>query len=188
MPTKYMSGDLFDNAHHAQAFAHGCNCQVSMGGGIAKRFRSRYPAMYEEYRKRCKAQPKQFNLGECWLWKSDNLPWVFNLGTQEGYWRSKANYEAIESSLRSMRRQADDEKLSSIAVPRIGVGYGGCRGRKSERSRRQYSAIGIARWRSMRNTFQETMFDHDRDGTDAVAIDRLRSLVRKENFRDHDRQ
>src|SRR5262249_34840272 len=61
MPIEYVSGDLFDNAHDAQAFAHGCNCQGSMGAGIAKTFRSRYPEMYEEYRRRCKAEPREFN-------------------------------------------------------------------------------------------------------------------------------
>ncbi len=125
MPTRYVSGDLFHNAHDAQAFAHGCNCQRSMGAGIAKTFRARYPEMYEEYRRRCKAEPRQFNLGECWLWKADNQPWVFNLGTQEGYWRARASYEAIDTALRSMRQQADVEGITRIAVPRIGVGYGG---------------------------------------------------------------
>ena len=41
MPIEFVSGDLFDNAHHAQAFAQGCNCQGSMGAAIAKTFRSR---------------------------------------------------------------------------------------------------------------------------------------------------
>jgi O-acetyl-ADP-ribose deacetylase (regulator of RNase III) len=125
MPIKFVSGDLFDDAHHAQAFAHGCNCQGSMGAGIAKSVRARYPEMHEEYRRRCKAQPRQFNLGDCWLWKAGNQPWVFNLGTQEGFWRSRASYEAIETALRSMRQQADVEEINRIAVPRIGVGYGG---------------------------------------------------------------
>ncbi len=125
MPITFVSGDLFDNAHDAQAFAHGCNCQGSMGAGIAKTFRTRYPEMYDEYRKRCKAEPRQFNLGDCWLWKADNQPWVFNLGTQEGYWRARASYEAIEKALRSMKAQADAEGVTRIAMPRIGVGYGG---------------------------------------------------------------
>jgi O-acetyl-ADP-ribose deacetylase (regulator of RNase III) len=47
MPIQNVRGDLFDNAHHVQAFAHGCNCQGSMGAGIAKTFRSRYPEMYD---------------------------------------------------------------------------------------------------------------------------------------------
>ena len=81
--------------------------------------------MYEEYRRRCKAEPRRFNLGDCWLWKADDQPWVFNLGTQEGYWRARASYEAIEAALRRMREQADAEGITSIAIPRIGVGYGG---------------------------------------------------------------
>ena len=125
MPIKFVSGDLFNNAHHAQAFAQGCNCQGSMGAGISKTFRGRYPEMFGEYRRRCKAEPRQFNLGDCWLWKADDHPWVFNLATQEGYWRARASYEAIETALRSMRQQADAERLTRIAMPRIGVGYGG---------------------------------------------------------------
>src|SRR5262249_36368471 len=89
MPIHFVSGDLFDNARGARAFAHGCNCQGSMGAGIARTIRARYPRMYEEYRSRCKAKPRRFNLGDCWLWKADDQPWVFNLGTQEGYWRSR---------------------------------------------------------------------------------------------------
>ncbi len=125
MPIRFISGDLFDIEHGARAFAHGCNCQGSMGAGVAKTIRARYPEMYEEYRGRCKAEPRRFNLGDCWLWKSADQPWVFNLGTQEGYWRSRASYEAIETSLRRMREQADAEDVTSIAMPRIGVGYGG---------------------------------------------------------------
>ena len=125
MPIEFVSGDLFDNTHHAEAFAQGCNCQGSMGAGIAKTFRERYPEMFDEYRRRCKAEPRQFNLGNCWLWKADDQPWVFNLGTQEGYWRARASYDAIETALRSMRQQADAEGLTRNAMPRIGVGYGG---------------------------------------------------------------
>src|SRR3982750_606755 len=72
MPIKFVSGDLFENGLHAQAFAHGCNCQGSMGAGVAKTFRARYPEMYEEYRQRCKAEPRLFNLGDCWLWKAED--------------------------------------------------------------------------------------------------------------------
>ena len=125
MPILSVSGDLFDNAHGVRAFAHGCNCQGSMGAGVARTFRARYPEMYEGYRRRCKAEPRRFNLGDCWLWKADDRPWVFNLGTQEGYWRARASYEAIEEALRAMREQADSEGITSIAMPRIGVGYGG---------------------------------------------------------------
>src|SRR5262249_32980567 len=66
-----------------------------------------------------------FNLGDAWLWKAEGKPWVFNLGTQEGVWRARASYEAVEAALKSMREQADREGVTSVAIPRIGVGYGG---------------------------------------------------------------
>jgi O-acetyl-ADP-ribose deacetylase (regulator of RNase III) len=122
---KFVSGDLFANSHSVQAFAQGCNCQGSMGAGIAVGFRERYPTMYEQYRAKCNAQPREFNPGDVWLWKALRQPWVFNLGTQEGVWRSRASYEAIETALGKMRELADVEEVTSIAIPRIGAGYGG---------------------------------------------------------------
>jgi O-acetyl-ADP-ribose deacetylase (regulator of RNase III) len=90
--------------------------------------------MYEEYRRRCKAKPREFNLGDLWLWEEqseeganggETRPAVFNLGTQEGYWRARASYDAIETALSRMRELADARGIGSIAIPRIGTGYGG---------------------------------------------------------------
>lgn len=131
MPITFITGDLFANRFHARALAHGCNCQGSMGAGVATGFRQRYPAMFTEYRRHCKAQPREFNLGDAWLWKAEDRPWVFNLGTQEGVWRARASYQAIETALASMRQQADREGITSIAVPRIGSGYGGLSWKKA---------------------------------------------------------
>lgn len=125
MPIHMVAGDLFVNRYQAQALAHGCNCQGSMGAGIATTFRTRYPAMYDAYRARCRAEPRQFNLGDAWLWREEGRPAVFNLGTQEHYWRARASYEAIATALASMREQADAAGITTIALPRIGVGYGG---------------------------------------------------------------
>lgn len=125
MAIEFVSGDLFENAFAMQAFAHGCNCQGSMGAGIAVGFILRYPEMFEQYRSRCNANPREFNLGDCWLWKAEGQPSVFNLGTQEGVWRARASYEAIETALTAMGTHADSEGIDSIAIPRIGVGYGG---------------------------------------------------------------
>lgn len=64
MPLQFVTGDLVANRYAVQAFAHGCNCQGSMGAGIAKTFRARYEAMYAAYRERCRAQPRQLR-GDC---------------------------------------------------------------------------------------------------------------------------
>jgi O-acetyl-ADP-ribose deacetylase (regulator of RNase III) len=130
VPIEFVSGDLFANAHGVEAFAHGCNCQGSMGAGIAAGFRQRYPQMFEQYRACCKAEPRQFNLGDAWLWRAEGQPSVFNLGTQEQFWHARASYEAIEQALVQMRELADAEGIRSIAIPRIGVGHGGLSWRK----------------------------------------------------------
>jgi O-acetyl-ADP-ribose deacetylase (regulator of RNase III) len=125
MAISCVSGDLFANVHHVQAFAHGCNCVGSMGAGIAVGFRTRYPVMYKDYRRRCKATPHEFNPGDVFLWRDAYQPWVFNLATQEDYWRSRATYAAVEQALVTMRALADAEGVRSIGMPRIGAGYGG---------------------------------------------------------------
>lgn len=126
MTIHLMSGDLFINRFGAQALAQGVNCQGSMGAGIAVGFRERYPAMYVEYRRRCKAQPRELNPGDVFLWRTDDeQPWVFNLATQENYWHARATYATVEQALRQTRALAEAEAVYSIAAPRIGAGYGG---------------------------------------------------------------
>jgi O-acetyl-ADP-ribose deacetylase (regulator of RNase III) len=125
MSVEYVSGDLFVNRYKAQAFAHGCNCQGAMGAGVAKGFHERYPKMYEEYRRLCKAGPRQFNPGDSFLWKQAGRPCVFNLGTQEDYRHRRASCEAIEKALETMKHQADETGIRSIAMPKIGAGLGG---------------------------------------------------------------
>ncbi len=124
MSIKYVSGDIFLNQNHVQAFAHGCNCKGVMGAGIAVRFKNEYPEMFNEYQRRCKASPRQFNVGDAFLWKEKDKPFVFNLGTQESPGH-RATYQAIEKSLSNMVGQTDIEEIKSIAIPRIGSGYGG---------------------------------------------------------------
>jgi O-acetyl-ADP-ribose deacetylase (regulator of RNase III) len=125
MPIHFVCGDLFANRHQAQALAHGCNCKGTMGAGIAVGFKERYPQMYEEYRRRCKAQPREFNVGDAFLWREEDKPAVFNLGTQENTWSRRATYEGVERCLTNMLQRADQENIASIAMPRIGAGYGG---------------------------------------------------------------
>ena len=66
MPIGFETGDIFATLG-VSAFAHGCNCAGAMGKGIAVSFRERWPKMYEEYRRRCKAG--EFKLGDVFIWE-----------------------------------------------------------------------------------------------------------------------
>ncbi len=124
MPIEYITGDLFVNRMNAESLAHGCNCAGSMGAGVAVGFRERYPAMFEEFRRRCKAKPPEFTLGDVFLWREDGKPDVFNLSTQPRPGRG-ATYPVVEVALKALRAAADEAGIRSIAMPRIAAGYGG---------------------------------------------------------------
>lgn len=119
MPATFIRGDLFH--HGLSALAHGCNCAGAMGKGIAVEFRSRFPKMYAEYKRRCK--DGRFDLGDVFAWTEGALT-IFNLGTQKT-WRTKAALPAIETSLREMVRLAEAAGITRVGVPRIGAGLGG---------------------------------------------------------------
>jgi O-acetyl-ADP-ribose deacetylase (regulator of RNase III) len=114
-----VTGDLFELG--LPALGHGCNCAGSMGAGIAKQFKQRFPEMYREYRQRC--QRGQFSLGDIFVWQDDDLV-IYNLATQPVP-RPSATLQAIDTSIRAALVDADQRGLPRIGVPRIGAGLGG---------------------------------------------------------------
>lgn len=119
MPTIFVTGDLF---HHEglEALAHGCNCAGAMGKGIAIEFRSRFPAMYTEYKRLCAAG--RFALGDVFVWPAPGRT-IFNLGTQRS-WKTKADIEAVETAVRKMTQLATRDGIKTVGLPRIGAGLG----------------------------------------------------------------
>jgi O-acetyl-ADP-ribose deacetylase (regulator of RNase III) len=150
MPIEFISGDLFVNRVKAEAFAHGCNCAGSMGAGIAVGFKERYPAMFEEFKRRCKAKPPEFALGDVFLWREEGAPAVFNLGTQPRPGRG-ATYPVVEAALRALRSAADEAGIRSIAMPRIAAGYGGLSWTKVK----SQIAAAFADWSGMLYVYEE---------------------------------
>lgn len=118
---KYIErGDIFD-IDGVNSYAHGCNCAGAMGKGIALQFRSRFPAMYTEYREMCLAG--RYNPGDVFDYNYGKGH-VYNLGTQQT-WRTKAKLEYIERSVVGMLELASGDNVSKIALPAIGAGLGG---------------------------------------------------------------
>lgn len=120
MVTYIEHGNIFD-LKGISSYAHGCNCAGAMGKGIALQFRDKFPVMYQQYKKMC--QEGRFSLGDVFIYNHDNEV-IFNLATQKT-WRTKANITAIETALMKMLDYADQNKISKIAIPKIGAGLGG---------------------------------------------------------------
>jgi O-acetyl-ADP-ribose deacetylase (regulator of RNase III) len=119
MPFSTITGDLFQSG--LSAIGHGCNCSGAMGAGIAVEFKRRYPAMYQEYRKRCR--DGLFQLGDIFVWEAPDVV-IYNLATQPIPGPS-ATLSAIETSVRAAIADAASRGLPTLGLPRIGAGLGG---------------------------------------------------------------
>jgi O-acetyl-ADP-ribose deacetylase (regulator of RNase III) len=120
MPTTFTQGDLF-GGDGFRAMAQGCNCAGAMGAGIAVEFKRRFPRMFDEYRKRCKAG--LFALGDVMVCnEKDRI--IFNLATQQ-HWKTGAELPAITKSVGHMVSLAERSGIDRIGIPRIGAGLGG---------------------------------------------------------------
>lgn len=105
------------------AIAHGCNCEGSMGGGIAVEFRDRFPEMYDEYVERC--SDGRFPLGGIFVWV-ESSPVVYNLATQQRSGRD-ADLAAIRTAVVAALADAETRGLIRLGVPKLGAGIGGLR-------------------------------------------------------------
>ena len=112
-------GDIFQLEGVAN-YAHGCNCAGAMGKGIAVAFKEKYPAMYLEYKRRCKSG--ELTPGDIYVYQYGE-GYVFNLGTQVS-WTTGATLPAIEQSLGKMLAYASEHGIRQIALPKIGAGLG----------------------------------------------------------------
>ncbi|MFZ4863246.1 macro domain-containing protein [Sphingobacterium sp. Mn56C] len=120
MVTYIEFGNIF-NLQGISNYAHGCNCAGAMGKGIALQFKNKFPKMYIEYKRLCKEE--LFSLGDIYTYDYGNGT-IFNLGSQIT-WRTKADINAIESSLIKMLSYAQQNNILKIALPKIGAGLGG---------------------------------------------------------------
>ncbi|MBY0282046.1 MAG: macro domain-containing protein [Alphaproteobacteria bacterium] len=120
MVTYIEHGNIF-KLKEISNYAHGCNCAGAMGKGIALQFKEKFPKMYIEYKRLCKEG--LFSVGDVYTYNYDNGT-VFNLGTQIS-WKTKADINAVESSLIKMLSYAHENNIFKIALPKIGAGLGG---------------------------------------------------------------
>jgi O-acetyl-ADP-ribose deacetylase (regulator of RNase III) len=122
---KEVSGDILLTG--ARAIAHGVAPNDNFNQGLAHALRERFPAMYKDFRHHCRlTHPKA---GGLWIWSGAEGPRVINLFTQDeapsqGTMPGAATTHNVNLALRALRKLIEEEKLASVAVPRLATGVG----------------------------------------------------------------
>ncbi|MBZ9858646.1 MULTISPECIES: macro domain-containing protein [unclassified Mesorhizobium] len=114
----YLESSVFESP--AQTLVNTVNTVGVMGKGIAKEFKSRYPAMFAEYRKLC--EQRALGVGKIHLWRSDTR-WVLNFPTKTT-WKLPSKLEYIHSGLAKFVESYKALSISSASFPPLGCGNG----------------------------------------------------------------
>ena len=117
---KALIGDLF--LSRAETLVNTVNCVGIMGKGVAQEFKNRFPAMFEDYKRRCDA--KAVRLGEPYLYQDLSGVRIINFPTKD-HWRSPSKLSDIERGLDYFVEHIQEWGVRSAALPPLGCGNGG---------------------------------------------------------------
>lgn len=115
-----IQGDLF--ASQAQTLVNTVNCVGVMGKGIALEFKNRFPAMFRDYRDRCRRG--EVRIGRPYLYKDSPDRWVLNFPTKI-HWRAKSKMDFVVSGLEFLAGHYHEWGVASLAFPLLGANHGG---------------------------------------------------------------
>lgn len=114
----------------AQAIAHGVAPNDPFHSGLALALRERWPTMYKDFRHYCQTDhPKP---GAIWAWGGASASGpvrLVALMTQEGGYEhgarpGKATTANVNHALKALRAWIEEEKIKSLALPRLCTGVG----------------------------------------------------------------
>lgn len=121
---KQINGNLLDMADSGifDVIIHGCNCWCTMGAGIAKQIKDRYPGAYLADSITEMGNIKK--LGYFTSYVHSNNFVIINAYTQVGFSLDtiNVNYDAIKNVMRSIN---NIYKGCKIGIPKIGAGLAG---------------------------------------------------------------
>ena len=115
-------GDLF--AARADALVNPVNCVGVMGKGLALAFKRRYPLMFADYQRDCRAG--RLTVGRPALHRCLGCPPIISLPTK-AHWRQPSTMEIVLAGVRGLAPLVAAYDLRSLAVPALGCGAGGLR-------------------------------------------------------------
>jgi len=101
----------------AHAIIHQANCQNTMGSGIARQIRERYPEAYEAD---CQTTPGDIRKLGTFSWvKAKDGKFIYNCYSQYRYGREQrhTNYEAVYTGLSSIEQNARELGLTTLSLP-----------------------------------------------------------------------
>ncbi|MEO6739316.1 MAG: macro domain-containing protein [Chthoniobacteraceae bacterium] len=121
-----VTGDIL--LSRAAAIVHGVAPNDHMATGLAHNLREDWPAMYKDFRHF--AHTSNPEPGTLWAWAGADGRRIIALLTQqpaasEGKHPGKARVQDVNHCLRALRKFIDEEKIGSIALPRLATGVGG---------------------------------------------------------------
>jgi O-acetyl-ADP-ribose deacetylase (regulator of RNase III) len=121
---EFVEGDFFD--YDADVRINTVNCVGVMGAGVALAFKKKYPDMFKEYVRQCKA--KEISPGSPTVWKEGDM---FSKGIEiinfptKNHWRKPSEYEYIESGLIWLSEYLKNREGLIVTLPALGCGHGG---------------------------------------------------------------
>ena len=116
---RVLLGNLFES--EAQTWVNTVNCVGIMGKGIALEFKKRFPEMFKDYERRCRAG--EVRLGQPYLFKRVTQPWIINFPTKH-HWRQVTNIRDVINGLEFLLAHYKGWDVTSLAVPPLGCGNG----------------------------------------------------------------
>jgi O-acetyl-ADP-ribose deacetylase (regulator of RNase III) len=123
---KSIDGDLLKFALEGRfdVIIHGCNCFHTMGAGIAKQIKGKFPQAYEaDLETPYGSKKKLGKLSHCLIPKGRGFI-IVNAYTQYAFGTDKpaVDYDAVRSCFKEIKKEYTKMK---IGYPKIGAGLGG---------------------------------------------------------------
>lgn len=121
-----VEGDILMS--RAAVIAQGVSVNDPMTSGLARKLQEKFPTMRSEFNAWCEeTKPEP---GEIWLWGGSGQTKVLNLLVGEESdpdlgRPSRPDKIAVNRAFRAMNKLVVEERLTSIAMPKIGSGVGG---------------------------------------------------------------
>ncbi len=118
-----ISQDIF--SMKTDAIVNPVNCVGVMGAGLARQFRLKYPEMFREYAKVCMNNTLRPGIMHVFIISTKQTPnFIINFPTKL-HWKDPSDVSYITKGLIALREEIVSREIHSIAIPKLGCGYGG---------------------------------------------------------------